>query len=333
MMGAVSRPEIVTDRRFLISLQAAAAVHALAIFGWGLFPHDDVMTLPVKTLNIRIGSASEFLGKPAEPASSPSSGNASAAPAAVPSSTVPQTSKSTMTAALPTFKPKEKEPESVAQKTPEPKVEAAPEPKVAEPKAPVVEKRVPLSTPREMSEEELKKELSKPAAPKPVSPPTPPQPQTEASRLVRNNRAEAAAQASPSVSQSAGQQDTAASQLNAAGATRGIGQGGSAGAPTAQQAEVMARFEQVLSQWLQRHKKYPPEARAQRLEGQAVIRLRIDRMGNVKFYRLQQRTGHDSLDRAALEMVRAANPVPQVPDEYPAGTLLEFLVPVHFTLR
>lgn len=346
-MGAVTTPEFVLDRRFWVSLQLAAAIHALAVVGLGLYPHDKVTTLPVKTLNIRIGNAAEFLGggggssDSSKPASSSESGSSapvkvSASPAAVPSApAAPSASKSSsaMTAALPTFTPKAQQPEAA-------KTEPAPTPK-----APVIEKRVSAPEPHEISDAELKKELSKPAAPSPAAttPPAPPAPAShEASRLIRNRPETPSTVTSSGATgatwSSEGASDTAGPQTGTAGSGTGgavgaSGQGGGTAAPTAQQAEAMARYEQVLSQWLQRHKKYPPEARAQNLEGQAVIRLRIDRMGNVKFYRLQQRTGSDVLDRAALEMVRAANPVPTVPDEYPAGTLLEFLVPVHFTLR
>jgi TonB family protein len=97
-------------------------------------------------------------------------------------------------------------------------------------------------------------------------------------------------------------------------------------------AEVMRRYEQLISLWIQKFKLYPEEARAQNMQGETVVRIRIDRQGNIIHRMLERSTGYQMLDRAALDMISRANPVPAVPHDYPQGDLMEFLIPVTFQL-
>jgi protein TonB len=106
----------------------------------------------------------------------------------------------------------------------------------------------------------------------------------------------------------------------------GIAPQASADAQTTQ--AIRARYEQAISSWIQQHKYYPPAAGGR--EGRAIVRMRIDRMGNVRYYAVEQSAGLVALDDAALDMIRRANPVPAVPDSYPAGNLVEFLIPITF---
>ncbi len=97
----------------------------------------------------------------------------------------------------------------------------------------------------------------------------------------------------------------------------------------AQQAEaVRARYEQQISGWIQRHKLYPPAAGGR--EGRVVVRMRIDRAGNLRYFAIEQSAGLAVFDEAALDMIQRANPVPAVPADYPAGNLVEFLIPISF---
>ena len=105
------------------------------------------------------------------------------------------------------------------------------------------------------------------------------------------------------------------------------------GNSTAKDAELMKRYEQLISLWIEKFKQYPMEARTQGLQGETVVRIRIDRKGNIRYYLLERSTGHPILDRAAIDMVRRANPVPAVPNDYPKGDLIEFLIPVNFQLQ
>ena len=97
-------------------------------------------------------------------------------------------------------------------------------------------------------------------------------------------------------------------------------------------AEIMSRYTQMISLWIQKFKLYPEEARAKGLKGSTVVRIRIDRRGNIRYQALERSTGIEILDRSAIDMIRRANPVPAVPNDYPPGDTFEFLIPVNFNL-
>ena len=97
-------------------------------------------------------------------------------------------------------------------------------------------------------------------------------------------------------------------------------------------AEIMSRYTQLISLWIQKFKTYPESARSQGLRGETLVRIRIDRKGTIRYYTLERSTGYQVLDDAAINMIRRANPVPAVPNDYPAGDLIEFIIPVNFSL-
>ena len=102
---------------------------------------------------------------------------------------------------------------------------------------------------------------------------------------------------------------------------------------TEKDAEMMSRYEQLISLWIEKFKLYPDEARAENMQGDTLVRIRIDRQGNIRYYILEHSTGYALLDRAAIDMVKRANPVPAVPHDYPKADLIEFLIPVNFHLQ
>jgi protein TonB len=105
------------------------------------------------------------------------------------------------------------------------------------------------------------------------------------------------------------------------------GEGAENTVPTVEE-EIRARYEQQISAWIAQHKIYPVDAGDAR--GRVIVRVRVDRQGFVRYYAVEKGSGNSLLDRAAIEMVRRANPVPSVPENYPAGNLIEFLIPITF---
>ena len=97
-------------------------------------------------------------------------------------------------------------------------------------------------------------------------------------------------------------------------------------------AEAAIRYDQLLVAWLEKHKRYPRRAQRLRLEGEGLLRIRIDRSGSIRELELARRTGNRILDKAALEMARRADPFPAMPEWDPRPEL-EFVVPVVFALR
>lgn len=115
------------------------------------------------------------------------------------------------------------------------------------------------------------------------------------------------------------------------GSGTGTGQGDVSGKGGGEAA--VQRYEQTISLWMARHKIYPEKARSDGTEGSAIVRIRINREGHVLSSSIDQGSGSDLIDEAALAMVRASDPVPRVPDNYPAGGEFEFLIPVNFKLQ
>lgn len=112
------------------------------------------------------------------------------------------------------------------------------------------------------------------------------------------------------------------------------GTGSALGNTTEGQAEILKRYEQLISAWIQRFKVYPEVARMQNMQGEGVLRIRIDRQGNIRYSIVDKSAGYQVLDRAIADMAKRANPVPPVPENYKASEqLLEFLVPISFKLN
>ncbi len=97
------------------------------------------------------------------------------------------------------------------------------------------------------------------------------------------------------------------------------------------QTKIRASYEQVLAAWIERHKFYPPLALRRREEGTVRLRIAIDRDGRVVESALREPSRIASLDRAALDIVRRADPFPAPPAEL-AGEGFEFVVPIRFSL-
>lgn len=81
---------------------------------------------------------------------------------------------------------------------------------------------------------------------------------------------------------------------------------------------------------LEKHKRYPSQARGQ--QGTVYVRFTMDRQGRVVVSSLARSSGSPALDRAALDMLKRAQPLPAPPPEV-TGEQIEITVPVEFFLR
>ena len=82
---------------------------------------------------------------------------------------------------------------------------------------------------------------------------------------------------------------------------------------------------------LVRVKHYPALARSQGKEGTVMVRIILDRRGNVLASRIESSSGTPSLDDATTQMVQQAAPFPPFPDDLDEDRL-ELVVPVQFSL-
>jgi protein TonB len=83
---------------------------------------------------------------------------------------------------------------------------------------------------------------------------------------------------------------------------------------------------------LARFKRYPDDARRRGVHGMNSLRLVIDGSGTVENFALVSTSGSASLDRATLQMIRRAQPLPPPPAELLEDGRVEVVAPVSYTL-
>jgi protein TonB len=99
-------------------------------------------------------------------------------------------------------------------------------------------------------------------------------------------------------------------------------------APTPSPASaVVASWHRLLVAQLERHKRYPPQARGK--VGEARLGFSIDRTGRVLASRIVHSSGSDALDQEALALLRRAAPLPPPPAGLPDDRL-SFVVPIRY---
>ena len=97
--------------------------------------------------------------------------------------------------------------------------------------------------------------------------------------------------------------------------------------------------EQVLIAWqnrllthLARFKRYPDSARRRGLQGTNSLRLLLDATGRVERFELLESSGSAALDRATLQLLDRAQPLPAPPAELLEGGRVEVIAPVNYSL-
>jgi periplasmic protein TonB len=88
----------------------------------------------------------------------------------------------------------------------------------------------------------------------------------------------------------------------------------------------------LLRQQLERNKVYPRNAQQRRQQGSAMLRIAINRGGQVLSFKIERSSGFELLDREVVAMVQRASPLPPIPAGLNTDRL-EVVVPVEFFLR
>ena len=163
-------------------------------------------------------------------------------------------------------------------------------------------------------------------------PPRQAQPAKQTSPAKEQPAKEQVAQAAPS---EPGQADTEIASLPSPGNSNTTSQGGSSapGTPGAPQVGAspgeLQDYGQLLLGWLDRHKRYPDQARKRRQEGIVTVELAVDGNGHLVSHRIVGLSGVSVLDEEARELLERASPFPKTPD----GGVHSFQVPIVFALR
>lgn len=104
--------------------------------------------------------------------------------------------------------------------------------------------------------------------------------------------------------------------------------------PQPTQAEVdnaLDSYSSQLGRAIAKHKSYPKLAQRRGWQGSVLLDIKVDSNGNVLSARVSKSSGHDSLDKRALKMVKKASPFPKPPAALQGGSF-NITVPVVFKL-
>ena len=97
-------------------------------------------------------------------------------------------------------------------------------------------------------------------------------------------------------------------------------------------AAQVASWHRKIALQVERHKGYPPSARARHETGTAELAFTIDRTGSVLASRVVRTSGSAALDQETIDTVRRAQPFPPPPSNMP-GETFDFTVPIRFNIR
>jgi periplasmic protein TonB len=97
---------------------------------------------------------------------------------------------------------------------------------------------------------------------------------------------------------------------------------------SASQARLQASWEKRLMNHLNRFK----GANSRRVQGEVLVRFRLDRSGRVMSSDIEKSSGSRVLDEEALAILKRASPFPAPPDEI-ADPFLESFLPIRFGIK
>jgi protein TonB len=95
-------------------------------------------------------------------------------------------------------------------------------------------------------------------------------------------------------------------------------------------SDVSQSWEARLLAHLERYRRFPARARAARQQGTVQIRFRMNRAGSVLSASVLRGSGSTTLDQAALDTLKQAQPLPTIPKGRPDE--IELTIPVEFYL-
>ncbi|SDS17111.1 outer membrane transport energization protein TonB [Halopseudomonas xinjiangensis] len=202
------------------------------------------------------------------------------------------------------------EPEPQPEPKPEPKPEPAPEAKPTPAPAPEIR----TAAKAEPAAEDVKVTKQEPAAkPAPVEP-------------------EPAEQAEPEIetqAETATDDPWKAAQKRVAAANRATGR--AADRHAGGRKSNAKNYFSDLQSWLNEHKEYPPHLKKEKIQGTVTLQFAIDRSGNVLSASIKKSSGSPELDRAALDMLAKAEPLPPLPDSMKKDRI-SIAIPVEYSL-
>ncbi|SEN78592.1 MULTISPECIES: energy transducer TonB [unclassified Pseudomonas] len=102
--------------------------------------------------------------------------------------------------------------------------------------------------------------------------------------------------------------------------------------PSPAQVAAKASWQGTLLAHLGKYKKYPASAQSRGKEGLNRLRFVVDAEGNVLSFELVSKSGNAALDRATLEMIRRAQPLPKPPADMLVNGSIEIVAPFVYSI-
>ncbi|HWE72175.1 MAG TPA: energy transducer TonB [Stellaceae bacterium] len=300
-------------RRFRTAMWLSASSHALVIallyLLWQPVGEEQIPLppIPITVIQEKEGQSGAMGGGDSETAAS------SASAASAPES-----------ASEPT--PSTAEPEL---RQPTPPIETPPEPSAEVPSLAQTQ-ITPAPAPQETAEPVPQ---HKPRPPQPKPPP----PHTEATQTTPTPATPEPAAQQPTTASETPSQSASASDADqplppgAGGRGRGDAGAGRAAVGNGSLEGPGDNYLDAVRRWVQRYRKYPDEAVKQKQEGVVQLGFKFTRDGTVIDAWIEKSSGFPLLDQAALNMIRAASPIPKVPDRY-QGDTLTLVMPENFRI-
>ncbi|MEH6809609.1 MAG: TonB family protein [Hyphomonas oceanitis] len=184
-------------------------------------------------------------------------------------------------------------------------------------------------------------ERSKPTPPSPTPPPPTPTPAPVEPAPVQTAPAPESAAPSPVAAPSAASDSSSNASASTASAPSGPTAQSSGKKGTASAApfgipngveKSQVQYAGLLQAWFLKYKRYPHPARSRRQQGVVNVWFRVDTSGNVLEKRIETGSGYSILDKATLDLLDRASPVPPPPAPLHA-TELTFTVPISYSLN
>ncbi|WP_397450621.1 TonB family protein [Pseudomonas sp. NA-150] len=97
-------------------------------------------------------------------------------------------------------------------------------------------------------------------------------------------------------------------------------------------SNAVPNWQSELLRHLAKYKRYPEDARRRGIQGSVRLRFVVDAEGKVLSFSLASNSGNASLDRATLEMISRAQPLPKPPAESLTNGTVELVAPFNYSL-
>ncbi|MDQ8700604.1 energy transducer TonB [Hyphomicrobium sp. LHD-15] len=97
-------------------------------------------------------------------------------------------------------------------------------------------------------------------------------------------------------------------------------------------SQATLTWQKAVALHLNKHKKYPSDARSRGEQGVALVSYSIDRSGKVVAARLDRSSGSALLDQAALDALNSASPFPAPPTDV-IDVTFKFAQPIQFRIK